>query len=237
MPTAHPDLDATRRHWDQQAGTYDAAKRRNDAYYSTLKGCIADAVPMDFRGRVLDVGCGTGQILASLRPRAGLGIDLSERMIANARAAFSDRPELQFHVMPARELADPVRGQFDSVISADMLEHADDWQAAVTAMVGACRAGGLIVISTPNPGWTFPLWLLEKARMKMPEGPHRFVSAREVAEHLTGLGCINMTRRTHLLVPARLGGFGPGLSRLAARLPLLDRLGVIQIITGRRPPA
>lgn len=232
-----PKIEATRRHWDEQAATYDAAKRRNAAYYSTLKECFLTAVPGEYRVSVADFGCGTGQILASLNPRSGLGIDLSARMIAAARATFADRTELRFEVSPATEVRSRGHERFDAVISADMLEHVDDWRAAVAAMVEVCRPGGVIALSTPNPTWALPLWVLEKARMKMPEGPHMFVRASHVAAHLTGLGCIEARCRTHLLLPVGLGGAGPALSQVAARLPLLNRLGVIQIITARRAPA
>ena len=232
-----PKIEATRRHWDDQAATYDAAKRRNAAYYSTLKECFLAAVPGEYRGRVADVGCGTGQILASLNPRSGLGIDLSPGMIAAARAAFADRPELRFDVSPAADVRSRGHEHFDAVISADMLEHADDWRAAVAAMVEVCRPGGVIALSTPNPTWALPLWVLEKARMKMPEGPHKFVRARHVAAYLRDLGCVEARCSTHLLLPMRFGGAGPALSQLAARLPLLNHLGVIQIITARRAPA
>lgn len=232
-----PTIEATRRHWDEQAATYDAAKRRNAAYYNTLKQCFLAAVPGEFRGRVADVGCGTGQILAALHPRSGLGVDLSARMIAAARAVFADRSELRFIVSPAADVPSMEPERFDAVISADMLEHADDWRAAVSTMVEVCRPGGIIALSTPNPTWALPLWVLEKARLKMPEGPHMFVRARNVAAHLEGLGCVEARCQTHLLLPMNLGGAGPAMSRFAARLPLFDRLGVIQIITARRAPA
>jgi 2-polyprenyl-3-methyl-5-hydroxy-6-metoxy-1,4-benzoquinol methylase len=237
MFTVQPDIAATRRHWDEQAATYDAAKRRNDAYYSTLKRCFSVAVPGESRGRVLDVGCGTGQILASLNPQQGVGIDLSERMIAAARVAYAGRPELRFDICPAADVRSRGHDTLDAVISADMLEHADEWRAAVTAMVEVCRPGGVIALSTPNPTWALPLWVLEKARLKMPEGPHRFVRARHVSAHLRNLGCVQASCRTHLLLPMHLRGAGPALNRIAARVPMLDRLGVIQIITARRPPA
>jgi 2-polyprenyl-3-methyl-5-hydroxy-6-metoxy-1,4-benzoquinol methylase len=214
------------------ASTYDAAKSRNDVYYSTLKSCFDRAVPATARGRVLDVGCGTGQILAALRPRQGVGTDLSENMIQTARRQFVDRPELQFLAVDGSALNG--LGEFDSVISADVMEHVEDWKQVVATIVRACRAGGAIAISTPNPGWTFPLWVLEKLRMKMPEGPHRFVSGKRIAKHLRNLGCEVVSRGTSLICPARLGGLGPRISAIAESWPLFRNWGVIQIIVARK---
>ena len=96
-----PDAKATRDHWDLQAATYDQAKARNDAYYRALKTLFDRAVTPSFRDSVLEVGCGTGGVLASLEPESGLGVDISEAMIERARARFGDN--LSFTVADATE--------------------------------------------------------------------------------------------------------------------------------------
>jgi 2-polyprenyl-3-methyl-5-hydroxy-6-metoxy-1,4-benzoquinol methylase len=226
------DPATTRAHWDALAGEYDDLKRRNDAYYRTLKACFDLAVPQGFRGRVLEVGCGTGQVLAWLRPLNGVGIDASANMIEQAKRQFSGRSELTFATMDGTSAGG--LGEFDAVISADVLEHVADWPTVVGSMVQACRKGGAIAISTPNPRWALPLWVLEKLRWKMPEGPHRFVRARAIAARLDELGCQRAQMATALLLPVHLGGVGPRLSKWAEHAPILRHWGVIQMVTARK---
>jgi 2-polyprenyl-3-methyl-5-hydroxy-6-metoxy-1,4-benzoquinol methylase len=223
-----PDPTATQAHWDHLAGTYDQAKSRNDVYYGTLKACFDAVVPKVRRANVLEVGCGTGQVLASLNPARGVGIDLSQGMIEQAKSRFALRPELSFQAVDARAAAK--MGPFDAVISADVMEHVDDWRGVIDAMLAACSPGGIIAISTPNPRWALPLWILEKLKLKMPEGPHCFVPAAAIAAHLASRGVTITSRRTHLMLPARLGGAGPWLSRRLEPLPLAGSMGVIQMI-------
>src|SRR5262245_10264857 len=45
--------------------------------------------------RVLELGCGTGDLLAALKPSYGVGVDFSTAMIAQAHKAY---PELTFVV-------------------------------------------------------------------------------------------------------------------------------------------
>ncbi|MCP3903506.1 MAG: methyltransferase domain-containing protein [Planctomycetes bacterium] len=227
------DPATTRAHWDALAADYDRAKARNDAYYVALKRLIADHVPVPTRDRILEVGCGTGQILAELRPREGLGIDASPRMIEVARERAADRPELSFRELDAAGAEG--LGEFDAVVSSDLLEHVDGWRQVVSAMVAACRPGGVVVITTPSPTWSLPLWVLEKLRLKMPEGPHAFVHRREIARSLEGAGCEVRVCGTHLILPIRLAGLGPRISTAAARLPLLRALGVIQLVVATKP--
>lgn len=231
----HPSTKATREHWDKQAPTYDRAKERNAAYYRPLKALFDQAVRPAFRERVLDVGCGTGELLASLQPKIGLGVDISERMIERARCRFAGCANLSFRVTDASDIA--TLGPFDAVVSADVLEHVPSWAAVLNAMVLACRPGGLIVISTPNPRWAFPLWILENCHLKMPEGPHKFVPARAIASQLAEDGCPIRHLGTHLMLPVGLAGLGVWASDWAERLPVLRHWGVIQLVVAQTTSA
>ena len=55
------------------------------------------------------------------------------------------------HVADAADL--PKFGTFDIVISTEMLEHAEDWRAAVRGMILALNPGGLLIITTRSVGF------------------------------------------------------------------------------------
>jgi 2-polyprenyl-3-methyl-5-hydroxy-6-metoxy-1,4-benzoquinol methylase len=230
---SHPDPASSRRHWDDQAASYARNKSRNAAYYDALKDLIDRAIPAERRQRVLEVGCGTGEILAHLRPAHGLGVDISDRMIEQARTQQAGRGALEFRVLDAAAVA--ALGRFDAVVCTDVLEHVADWQAVADALIGATAPGGTIVITTPNPRWALPLWVLEKVHLKMPEGPHHFVGIGAIVGRLCHRGCLVQHAGTHQLLPTRLGGLGPALSRRAEGIPVLRSLGVIQLIVAQAP--
>src|SRR6266702_4650243 len=46
-------------------------------------------------------------------------------------------------------------GAFGIVISTEMLEHAEDWQAAMTGMIRALAPGGLLVLTTRSEGFPY----------------------------------------------------------------------------------
>jgi trans-aconitate 2-methyltransferase len=99
--------------------------------------------------RILDVGCGTGQLTAEIA-RAGAdvtGIDNSPAMIAQARHNF---PILRFEVHDVCSLPD--REEFDAVFSNAALhwvERADD---AAAAMARALKPGGRLVVEFGGRG-------------------------------------------------------------------------------------
>jgi SAM-dependent methyltransferase len=94
---------------------------------------------------VLDLGCGTGDILEFLPPVHYVGYDISQDYIDRARRRFGDRA--RFH---CRALAEdlPVAAQsFDVAIAHGLLHHLDDNEAGTLFRVArrALRPGGRLV--------------------------------------------------------------------------------------------
>src|SRR5215471_4598965 len=74
---------------------------------------------------VLELGCGTGDLLAALKPSFGVGVDFSAGMIAQARKAH---PELTFLVGDIEDAAfvRSLPGPFDAIVVVDTLGALDD---------------------------------------------------------------------------------------------------------------
>ena len=70
--------------FDEFASTSDAWRRKNRGYHELVENVYRFHVPP---GRsVLEIGCGTGDLLAALEPAHGVGVDLSGAMIDEAAA-------------------------------------------------------------------------------------------------------------------------------------------------------
>jgi SAM-dependent methyltransferase len=132
----------------------DAYYRQNEAYAEFLAGWdagfyakYADALqPQKPGGRVLDVGCGVGQVVARLT-EAGFeahGVDVSQPNIERARK-FSDRCQLY----DGKTLPFPDQ-HFASAGALNVLEHVDEPEAFIAELVRVVEVSGRIVLSSPN---------------------------------------------------------------------------------------
>ena len=75
-------------------------RRRNRGYHGQLEQIAQFHVPPG--ARVLEIGCGSGGLLAALRPSYGVGVDVSPRMVELARSLH---PGLRFEVAAGEELS------------------------------------------------------------------------------------------------------------------------------------
>jgi SAM-dependent methyltransferase len=132
----------------------DAYYRQNEAYAEFLANWdaafyakYADRLRPEQPGaRVLDVGCGVGQVVARLS-EAGFeayGVDVSEPNIARARR-FCPRCQ----VYDGRVLPFP-DAHFAAVGALNVLEHVEEPEAFIRELVRVTAIGGRVVLSSPN---------------------------------------------------------------------------------------
>jgi len=100
------------------------------------------------RGRWLDVGCGTGTLVAAVleraAPRLALGVDRSPGFVAHARAQVKDG-RAGFLVGDAQAL--PVAtGAFDAVVSGLVLNFVPAPAAMVAELARAARPGSTVAL-------------------------------------------------------------------------------------------
>ena len=227
------DADVAR-HFDSIANQYDLWKQRHWYYYRALKA-IAGAWSAGAR-HVLDVGCGTGAILASLGESTRVGVDLSQHMTAIAKAR--NISNTSFFTADIVSFSYP--RQFDLVLMFDVIEHLAGPAAALASVARLIEPGGRLVITMANPSWEPLLLLAERLGLKMPEGPHYRISSRTLIESAEGMGLDLVKRQWRLLFPAYLPLLSFILNDLIGRLPLLRRLSLIEVFVferRRQPPA
>lgn len=98
----------------------------------------------------LDAGCGDGRYLAALAaelPERVAGVDISERILETARRQAPPGAELRQANLERLPFPD---GEFDLVLSTQVIEHVLDPPLAAVELARVLRPGGVLVISTDN---------------------------------------------------------------------------------------
>src|SRR5262245_46181916 len=119
------------------------------SHISSLQRAMAEEglalIELNGSERVIDVGCGDGNITAQIAPRVPggsvIGVDPSRDMIRFAREHFgTGSPNLRFEVADARSLS--FRDEFDLAVSFNALHWIPEQGAALRSIHAALRSGG-----------------------------------------------------------------------------------------------
>lgn len=181
---------------------------------------------MNGRTRILELGSGSNALLDTVGPPGSVACDLSidmlqqRRTIARTAAVVGGGEQLPFR-----------DATFDGVYHINVIEHVADVEAVFAEGARVLRPGGMLAAVTPNGNWQRWLDLAESWRMKIPEGPHAFLTTRALASAV-GPWFEVVEHRTFLAFP----GGPPAVSAAVDRLPGLARLGwgFFQYVVARR---
>ncbi len=114
---------------------------------------VFDLLKPHVAGRVLEVGCGTGNITQFLAQSADevVGIDPIARFIDRFRLRFTDSQSVTSHRCTLADLAPPTQDHacFDTAVSCNVFEHIEDHVGALKQVATHLRPGGKAVIFVP----------------------------------------------------------------------------------------
>lgn len=186
-------------------------------------------------GRVLDMGCGAGPVLAELRAAGWrcCGLDAAPDMLVQARERLNAAglPDDDLHEGDCRATPFP-DASFDAVLCLGVISYVEGYAPVLSEIRRLLRPGGLAIVTCRNaarPVWSDPWWLatgtlrrlVGRPRPPAPFSPGRFLERADVRRHLGRAG---------LLVEREIGiGFGP--PRLAGR-PLLGDAAAVRLSDG-----
>lgn len=216
-----PRKQAIRDHADRVAAQRAGWIARNAFFYEENYRYLRFLVPEGLR--VLELGCGSGDLLAALKPAQGVGIDLSPASVAEARRAH---PDYAFHVGDIEDAAvlDGLGGPFDVILLSDTVGDLDDVEQTFANLHRLCTSETRIIVVYSSPLWAPVLKAGEALGLKMPTTAKNWLWLEDIAAllNLADFEIIRAEWRT--LTPKRLFGLGGLINRFVATLPLVRRL-------------
>ena len=215
---------------DLLASSRDQWIKKNSYFYnndhSYMKFLVGDNM------RVLELGCGTGQLLNSLNPSYGMGIDLSSNMISIAQKNYPNLSFIQGDVED-NELISSLQGSFDFIILSDTIGYLDDCEVAFERLHSLCNPDTRLIVSYYSWRWQPILALGEKIGLKMPSSEMNWLSTEDTTGFLHLADFEPVKREWRQLVPRSLFGLGTLINRLIGTLPLIRRLSLRNYLVAR----
>ena len=150
-----------KKYFDQIAPNRDKWKKKSRYYYSHLESFVSFLVPEN--KRVLEIGCGTGDLLFKLKPSYGLGVDISEKMIELARQKNSNS-RIEFKVGSV----DDIDGLFDYIVLSDLVGYLPDIEEFFRKLSRIMHPQSKLIITQYSQLWEPVLNLASSAGLRTP---------------------------------------------------------------------
>ena len=221
--------EAVKNHFDVVAKDYDRWKKKAWYYYASLKQLCKKFVLPD--KRVLEIGCGTGDILAALQPKVGVGIDISGEMVKRASRKY---PKFIFKRQDVGKLS--LNQKFDYVVLIDIVDHLPDIFTALIKSKQVCSSKTKLILTTINPVWEPVLDVAERLGQKMPEGPHNWVPHEDLKNLIELAGFKIINSGFELLVPKYVPKLSDYVNKNFHQWDGLKRMGVVQYFVCQKLP-
>jgi SAM-dependent methyltransferase len=184
--------------------------------------------------RVLELGCGTGQLLNALNPSYGVGIDLSANMISIAQNNYPDCDFIQGDLEDNRFISSlALDGPFDFIILSDTIGFLDDCEEAFSRLHALCTPDTRLIVSYHSWRWQPILSFSEKIGLKMPTVEMNWLSTEDTMGFLYLADFETVKREWRQLVPRSLFGLGLLINRFIGVLPVIRRLSLRNYLVAR----
>lgn len=182
--------------------------------------------------RVLEIGCGTGDTLASLKPSYGVGVDFSEGMIAKARERH---PELTFRLGDAEDLEtiNTIEGPFDFILILDTIGSFDDCQETIFRLHKLCSRETRLVIGYFSHLWWPILRMAEIVGLRMPYPEQNVLSPADVRSFARLADFDPVKSEQRVISPLALFGVGRLVNRFISILPGIRALALRHFLVCR----
>jgi SAM-dependent methyltransferase len=195
-------------HWDALGRSWQGRRGLATAYHHRLQRVYQFLVPRGLR--VLELGCGEGDLLASLQPADGIGVDFSPAMIEQAQRRH---PDLRFVTADAHDLS-ALPGPFDVIVLSDLLHDAWDVQGLLTGLQRLSHPGTRVVMNFYSRLWELPLAAAARLGLSRPVLKQNWLTVSDVTNLLTLSGFQVVRSWQEVLLPVAV----PGLAALANRV-------------------
>ena len=168
-------------HWDAVARSMDEWKWFSGYYHRRITEVFKFLVPPG--QRIIEIGCAQGDLLASLKPSLGIGVDFSGEMITRARKRH---PDLEFIQADAHSM--DINQKFDFIILSDLVNDVHDVQSVFQQIMQLATPRSRIIINTYSGLWELPLSIVKKLRLSKPLLLQNWLTVEDISGLLTLAG-------------------------------------------------
>jgi ubiquinone/menaquinone biosynthesis C-methylase UbiE len=216
-------------YWNEYAGQLEKWTPYRRYYRWRIQELYQLLIPPGMR--VLELGCGEGDLVAHLQPSYGVGVDFSEPMIERARKKY---PEIDFVLADAHDFESP--DLFDFIILSDLVNDLWDVQRVFEVAARHAHPGTRIIANFYSHLWEIPRVCAEWMQVAKPQLLQSWLTAEDIENLLILAGLERIRHSTEIMCPFRLFGLEKLFNRYLVKLFPFRLLALTNFVVARPRP-
>jgi len=217
--------DKRRSFWDGLVASYSGSW--GGYYHQRLATAFHHLIPQG--AAVLEVGCGQGDLLDSLKPKGGLGVDFCQAAVDKARRKH---PHLEFAVADAHVLDLGAR-TFDYIILSDLVNDLWDVQTVLERLHPYCTPRTRLVFNYFSHLWSLPLRAAQKFGAASPTLLQNWLTPHDMSNLLEISGYQPLREWTEVVAPLRVPYLSAFINRYLAKISPFRFLALANFMLAR----
>ncbi|MBK6479935.1 MAG: glycosyltransferase [Saprospiraceae bacterium] len=181
---------------------------------------------------VLEIGCATGDLLATVPGSYKMGIDISDKLIAIAQQKY---PDIHFTCEPAETML--VDRTFDVVILSNLVGYLEDVQSVFERLKLFCHRDTKIFITYYNRIWEIPIHFSEFIGVKRKTPLQNWLSSYDLKNLCYLAGLEPYKQNNNVLLPVYIPILSTLFNQYLSRLPIFNFFSLNQYTFARLKPS
>jgi ubiquinone/menaquinone biosynthesis C-methylase UbiE len=206
-------------YFDEAAKTRIHYRKRKSYYWDSITEYCNFFIDND--SSVLEIGCGTGELIGNINGKNKVGIDISQNMIDAARKQF---PAIDFVCCPAENI--DLDKKFDVIIMSNLIGYLVDIQAVFEGLDKVCHDKTKIIITYYNHFWEPLIKFAEFIKIKKKSPRQSWISSNDLSNLLYLSGFETYRQNASMIFPFYIPLLSPFLNKFISRLPLINALAL-----------
>lgn len=206
------------------------APQKWNAYRKYYKNRLLElykfAIPKN--SKILEVGCGNGNLLAKLEPSIGYGIDFSQSLLKEAKSQY---PNLTFMEMDACNLK--LDEKFDYIICSDLLNELWDVQACLARIKECCHHDSRLLINIHSNLWQIPRKIAAKLGIARPQLIQNWLTPEDLVNLLNLSGFDVVRKSSEILWPFNIPFASNFLNKFIVKIFPFSLFGLTNFLIAR----
>ena len=181
--------------------------------------------------RVLELGCGEGDLLAALRPSIGFGVELDPETVQRAERRH---PELRFILADAENIT--LDEKFDYIILSDLVNGLWNVQKLFDDLGRLCLPSTRVIINTYSRVWELPLAGVKRLKLANPVLGQNWLTVEDLSNMLYLSGFELIRHWQEILLPLRIPLLHSFCNKYLARIAPFRFAALTNFIIARPQP-